>query len=369
MDELKDGIWMRSNAENFQLGGTFNFKPDFLAPARHMQAPEVALLEIRIRGDLTAGAGGSALGRDAAKLVDRFRFVDKQEVINASGAGLRVNQQVELGAAAPDPADLAASGVSNGYLAKLWIPFHLPKAHRPRDTRVPLDHFLEAGEMQLAIAAAFPTNWASLANARIQIFALVIDGRKRELKSRLTLRELAMTRQEDNYDVYGSIRGLYGTSKLTTSGYSSWAAFTTFNSQTLRYPASLESDLLVDRYRTQALPNLHAADEFTLAAPGAVPFVSPDRDQKIGAMIDAKTVHLDLGAAPPTNARLFVSAIKDRDPELAALVAGYGSVADYQAALGAFGKVVTPTDTDRDVTSFLSPLARRFPARIKSTEI
>jgi len=365
MDELKDGILLRSNAEAFALGGTFTFKPDFLAPARHMIAPEVAWLQIRIRGDLTAGAGGSALGRDAAKLVTRFKFLDKQEVINASGAVLRVNQHIEMGAnGPPDPADIAALGVSNGYLAKIHIPLHLPKAHRPRDTRIPLEHFLEGGQLEIVTPAALPTNWSTFLNGRIQIFALVVDGRTRELKSRLTIRELSMTRQEDNYDVYGSLRSLVGTSSLTTSGYSSWAAFTVFNSQTLRYPASLESDQLVDRYRNQFPFALNAADEITLATPGAVPFVTPDRDQKIGAMIDAKTVHIDLLAAPPANPRLLVTAIKDRDPLLAALVAGYANVSDYQAALATQGRVVTQGSGSKDATGYLAQLVRRMPVRL-----
>lgn len=365
--ELEDGILLRSNPETFTLGGTINFKTDFLAAARHMAAPEILWIQVRVSGALTAGAGGSALGRDAAKLVSNLKLTDKDAFVDASGAGLRINSQIELGLRAPDNADLAANGVNNSYVAKVIVPFELPYSQRPRDTRVPLEHFLEGGQIELTCASALPTNWASFTTPTVTIFAKVVDARVRELKSRLVVREQVMSLQEHWYDVYGSIRSLVGHSKLATTGHSSWAAFTTFDSQTLRFPPSVPSDVLIDRYRMER-NSLNAADEITLATPGAVAFVVPDLDQKIGAMVDAKTVHIDLKAAPPTSARLLISAIKDRNAELAALVAGYANVSDYQAALHRFGRVVTPGG-NKPATAFAPHLVRRFPVRISSGNI
>jgi hypothetical protein len=361
MNELQDGIWLRSNPETWSAGGGVNFKLDFLGAARHMKAPEVAFIGIRFAGTVNSAAGTAAAGADAAKLLSNFKFTDAEEVVNCSGHNLRLNEMIELGPRQLDPADLAAGAADEARVFWIVVPFYLFKAERSRDTCIRLEHFLEGGQIECTWGA-LPTGYDGWTGT-VRLFFYVFDGRTPELKSRLTIREVSMTQQETTYDVNGSLRTLVGTSKLTTTSASSWAAFTSFDSQTLRWPAAIESDALVRRYRFHS-DGLNTNDPIVASTPLAVPFVTPDRFQKIGSMPDIKTVHLDLKAAPPTNAKLLIVAIKDRNAGLGALVAGYANVGDYQAAMEARAKVVSAKGNHKPAVQVLPELVRRLPARI-----
>jgi hypothetical protein len=362
MNEFEKGKWFRGNAETFSLGNTINFKTDFLQAARNMAAPEVDRLVIRFTGTVNSSAGTAASGSDAPKLISRFKFTDREPVIDASGHNLRLNEILELGPRQVDMTDLAAGAADATRTWQIVIPFGLPKAERSRDTRVPLEHFLDGGQLELQCASALPTGWDGFTGT-VRICAYVIDGRRRELKSRLTLREVSMPLQEDNYQVNGSVRYLVGTSTLTTTGASSWASNTAFDSQTLGWPAGIESDLLVEDYR-MSNEAFNTNDPFIAATPLAVPFVTPSGYQKTGAMPDMRSFHLSLNAAAPTSARLLMSVIKDRNPELAALVAGYASVSDYAANFAAHGEIVSAKGKNAPVTTMRPDLVRRLPARI-----
>jgi hypothetical protein len=363
MNPNLEGRWFRSESFTYGLGTTFPVKTDFLAQARHMAAPEVAEIVLRFTGTVGAVTGG-ALGRDAAKLYDSVRFTDEEEVINCSGAGLRVVEQLEFGSKQRDPADITSGSTNTAYVHRLRITFEPLKALRSRDTRIRLEHFLEGGEFLIQTASALPTGWAAVqADQRVRVYARVVDGRTKELKSRMTIREQAVTNQEFDYEVNGSIRAAILTSKLATTGYTTLAPYTTFFSRTMEVPPNFETDLVTDRY-VRFSDALGTNDEFLLAAPGAIPLIAPNRFQKIGEMIDAKTLHLDLLQAAPTSGRLITIAIKNRTPNLSALVAGFGSVDDLQVALADRGKVVDGTPGGTDVTGYHPTLVRRLPVRV-----
>lgn len=364
MNPNQEGRWFRSEAQVYALSNSYTIKPDFLAQARHFAAPEVADIVIRFTGTVGAVTGG-ALGRDAAKLYDSVRFTDEEEVINCSGAGLRVLEQMEFGSKQVDPADIASGATNTAYIHELTITFEPLKALRPRDTRIRLEHFLEGGEFIVNTPAALPTGWAAVqSDQRFRVFVRVVDGRTRELKSRMVIRETAAnTNQEFDYEVSGSVRAALVTSKLPTTGYTSLAAYTTIFSRTMETPPSFETSLLRQRYRRYS-DALGTNDEFLLAAPGAIPLVCPNRDQKIGEMINTKTFHLDFLAAAPTNARLLTCAIKNRTPNLAALVMGFGTPAELQAAIATHGRVVDGSPGGSPASGYLADLARRLPLRL-----
>ncbi len=366
MNELQDGIWLRSRAEAFALSGVISFDLSFLSAARHMAAPEVAALEIRISGTVNSSAGTDASGFDACKLVDNFRFTDKDIVVDCSGQGLRLNEIIELGERQVDMTTLAAGAADAVRTFGIVIPFHLPKAERPRDTRVPLEHFLEGGQIDLAMPAALPTGWDGFTAGTVQLRALVVDGRRKELKSRLVIREEQVTLQEHWYGVNGSCRSLVLHSKLTTTSQTSLAGFTVFNSTTLKLPPNAENDMLVRRYRLQGGGGVgfSTADPIIAATPLAVPLITPDQLQKIGAMPDLKTCHVLLNGAAPAGGRMLISAIKDRNVDLALLVGQFGSLSDYQAALMQRGRVVSAKGKNVPATEFLANLVRRLPVEV-----
>jgi hypothetical protein len=192
----------------------------------------------------------------------------------------------------------------------------------------------------------------------------VRDGRVRELKSRRRIKEEAMTQQEFDYQVNGFLRNAFITSKLTTTGYTSLAAFTTLNSRTLKLPPAYETHMLVDEYRREATGGLSTTDEFVLAAPGAIPLCGARKGQKIGKMLDTKSLHIDLLAAAPASGRLLTDVIIDRSGELAALQEGYGSPGELQSALKAHGVVVGEAG-NYPVNAFNAMLGRKLPLRVK----
>jgi len=365
MNPEQRGIPFRSNPEVYALGQTTTFRLNFLEGARSMVAPEVNEIDVVFTGTVGAVTGG-ALGRDAAKLFDTIKFIDAGgEVITASGAGLRVLEQLEVGSKQVDPADIASGATNTNYRYRLRIMFAPPRrGERARDTSIPLAHFLEGGEFSITTPAAVPTGWAAVqANQRMQLFAYVQDGRTRELKSRRRIKEEAVTVQEFQYQINGLCRAAILTSKLATTGYTDLSSLTALNSTTLRWPASYPTADLVDDYLINS-DAVSTADEFTRAATGAIGIVLPERDQQLGRLPDLRTLHLDLLAAAPAGARLLTDTIVDRDGTLAAITEGYASPGDLAAAVKAHGVVVGAAGS-YPVREFNAGLARKLPIRIK----
>jgi hypothetical protein len=357
------GVPLRSNPEVYQLGAGITIKPDYLAQARQMDAPEIWGIMIRFTGTVGAITGG-ALGRDAAKLFDTVKFRDADDVLNVSGAGCRVLEQLEFGGKQIDPADITSGSTNTTYQYTLRIPFAPWRSVRARDFAIPISNFLDGGEFTLQTPAAVPTGWNTVqSDWRIQLFADVRDGRKKELKSRRRLKEEAVTQIEYDYQVNGFLRAAILTSKLATTGYTSLAAYTTFNSRTAKWPASYQAPLLVDEYRREAT-FLATNDEFLLAAPGAIPLVVPRDEQKTGQMIDTKSFHLDLLQAAPTSGRLITDVLIDRNATQTAMQLGYDGPGPAGAAIKQSG-VVSGKAGNYDVRAFNGELARKLPIRVK----
>lgn len=316
--------------------------------------------------DTTGGGGTTALGRDAPKLFDQVQFSDEQEVIKASGAMLRGLRQIELGAKAVDTADVA-SAVNASYEFRLEIMLKpLDTRHcRPGDFRIPLEHFLEGGVLNWNSAAAVPTGFGPVnADWRVRWEFFVEDGRQRELKSRRRIYEQVVQNQEFDYACNGSIRSAIIGSKLTTTGYTSLSAFSTIFSRTLETPPSFSVNGLRESYR-KGSDVIGSNDEFLLATPAMIPLVFPHRAQRIGKMINAKTLHIDLLAAAPASGRLLLDLVTDRTPLLAAATMGYQSPGELAAAMRRHGQV-QGEQFQYPVEGFNMDLVKRLPVRLKS---
>lgn len=367
MNSKLKGQWLRSESVQYALGSNFPVKLDFLAPALQMTVPEVHRMVFILTGTMNTTAGPTtALGRDAWKLIDRVLLQDEAEVVNASGACLRVLRQVELGAKATDPADLNNfNGLFEYRFEVIFQP--LDTRHiRPRDFTIPVEHFLNGGTLSWATPAAVPTGCGPVAGDwRLRVEMLVADGRVRELKSRRRIFEQVINQQEFQYPANGSIRQAIITSKLTTTGYTTLVGETNLYSRTLDLPPNFAVSSLVADY-VQGADSLGANDEFLLAAPGAIPLVVPYRAQKIGRMINAPTIHLDLLQAAPASARLLLDLVIDRTPNLAALTMGYQSPGALSQAIQQHGVVKGASDSYK-ASSFYQPLLKRLPVQIDPT--
>jgi hypothetical protein len=344
-------------------GSTLDVDLSFLAGARHMTAPEVCELVFHFTGTVTP-VGGTLQGEDFAKFFEGIIFRDEAEMVNASGAMLRLLAFSELGDKYIDPADIAV-GVATAVNYRLPLLFEPldTRCVRPRDFRVPLVNFLEGGNLLVRLAAALPTNaGVTAASWNVIVFARVVDGRKPELKSRRRILEQVVNQQEFDYQTNGSIRHAIIGSKLTTTGYTDLVGFSTIYSRTMDMPPAFQTHILVDEYRRSA-DSLSATDEFILAAPGGIPLIFPGRGKKIGQMIDSPTLHIDLGAAAPASGRLLTDCVVNRTPNLAALGAGYGSPEDLATAVQSHGRAVGAAGNMK-ATEMPRNLARKMPIRV-----
>jgi len=358
----------RSEQVQYGLSAGFPVKLDFLSAARQMQVPEVAKMSFILTGtmDTTGGGGTTALGADAAKLFDQIRLSDEAEVIKASGALLRLQRQMELGSKAVDPGDVA-SAVNANYEFRMEFYFKPldTRACRPQDFRVPLEHFLDGGILEWNSAAAVPTGFGPVnADWRVRVEMDVEDARVKELKSRRRVYEQVVQNQDFEYAAPGSIRTAIVGSKLTTTGYTSLAAFTTIFSRTLELPPNFVVSGLREDYR-QGADAIGANDNFLAATPTAIPLVFPHRFQRTGKMIDAKTLHIDLLQAAPASGRLLLDLVVNRTPNLAALVMGYPTPGELAQAIKARGQIVGEGSNYPVAGSNLT-LAQRLPIRIKA---
>jgi len=153
------------------------------------------------------------------------------------------------------------------------------------------------------------------------------------------------------------------TVRLLADFPTSLAANTTIFSRTMDLPPAFQTHILVDQYRRSS-DALGASDEFTLAAPGAIPLIVPTRAKKIGTMIDTPTLHIDLLRAAPASGRLLLDTLVNRTPNMAALGAGYGSPEDLATAINASGQVVGAAG-NMSAREVPKALARKMPIRIK----
>jgi hypothetical protein len=361
------GIWLRGEPIVYGLNNNFPVKLDFLNKARQLDVPEVHVSSLVMTGtnDTTGAGGTTALGRDFAKLFSRVQYIDNQEVVNASGPMLRILRQVELGAKATDPADNASASVQMENRFDIhWVPLDT-RALRPRDFAIPVEHFLEGGQFNFTTPAAVPTGWGPFnADWRVQAEFKVHNGRTRELKSQRRIFEQVISQQEFEYPAVGALRSAIIGSALTTTGYTSLAAFTTIFSRTLDLPPTFRTNSLREDYRKGA-DVIGTNDEFLLATPGAIPLAFPLRAQKIGSMIDLpKSLHIDLLAAAPASGRLLLDLVVDRPPNLAALVMGYNSPGELARAVNQYGEIVIGDGDNPKASTFNATLARRLPIRL-----
>lgn len=374
MNADQKGIALRSNPEVYSLNNGIAFKTDFLAQARNMAAPEITEIDFLFEGTV-GGVTATALGRDAAKLIDTIQLFDGEERVNVSGAGHRCWEQMELGNRRRDPATVASGATNTAYTYRWRIPFcSFDKAYRGDDFSIPLPDLLEGGQIRIMTPAAVPTGYAAVqSDWKVTCYAYVRDARKREAKARRRLREEQVTQQEYDYQIHGSLRAAILTSKLTTTGYTELRAlYTSFNSRTMKWPANYIVDELVDNYlmNTNGIdnsgPSSAVADEFLLTATtaGAIAIVCPDRDQKTGQMIDTATMHLDLRAAAPTGGRLLTDVVTDRRGDTNATWLGYASPGEAMNAVKNRGRINGGDGRTYPVSAFNAALAKRMPVRI-----
>ncbi len=355
-----DGTYYASNPEAFGLSSVLNIKTDFLAKSRKMAAPEIAEMIIRFNGSV-AGVTGGALGIDTYKLVKKLIIQDDEEFVNISGASIRVLEQMDFGSKQVDPADVASAATSSSFVSTIRFTFEPPRMHRPKDFRVPTINLLEAGTLQLQLADALPTGWGTT-SLSCRVWCRVVDGRKKELKSRRKVTEQSFNRDDDFYPIDGAIRALLLSSVLTTTGYTDLSGITVQNSTNLEIFPDFPNGLAIDRYiRSSDSPLSATLDQ--VRAKTAISIISPDRNQKIGAMPMVKAAHLRMGSTP-ASCVLIRDVLVNRPMNVSGLLVNQPDQLSYQRAVTTSGRVRDGKSGGTPVTQYNPDLARILPIRV-----
>lgn len=358
--QVDKGKWYRSKEISFSNNGREVVDPNFLTKALgEHAAPEIAEIIIRCYGSVTA-TGGAVDGTDAHKLLERVRFTDRAgELVNLPGSILKVIDEMENQGAHLPGANIAEDATDAAYNFFTRLDFEPNFAWNPSDTRVPLNHWLNGGELSLEFQT--PDNFASLSLTFV-VFVRVVDNRFRDLKSRMVWKEYAVTQQEFDYHVGGSLRAALLTSDLSNTGYTSLAGFTEFDFRDLdlyRHPLAM----LQEDYRRER-PAPISDDQFLATAPGAIPLVVPYKDQRVGSMANLETFHMRLNGAAPTGGRIAFCVIENRSGDLGVEWTGAGSVAELQALIRQRGRIPGPKGSKKAM-HFPAKLQRRLPIRVQ----
>lgn len=369
MNVLNQGKYFRSRAYNVTLNGKVSVEMNFINPALTWDAADIVEWKFRLFGTVKGGGGGAALGRDAAKWFSQIRVTSRQPHVFASGATLRVNEQEEWGATSVDPADVA-SGVTNAnYEYFLSIPYEHNKSSDDRDAVISAVGFMNnGGRVDVVFPSAEPTNWDPIASGvtslQFELWAIVKEGRKKQVSSLLCIQEYSLTVNDDQISVDGLLRALTLTSQLVTTGYTSMAGLTALDSRTLEYEAATDPRLLKERYKRSHFA-FAPADENLLATPGAIPWFFPDTGQKMSQLPLLTKCHIRLNAAVPTESRFLVSAYQDRNPNYSASAAGYEDVNAFLHDMKKYG-VVRGLVEDIPVTQMDTRMVNKLPLQIKA---
>lgn len=367
MTPERSGIPARSRQYDFAAGGKFQVEKDFLGTYLSMDAPDIHSWRLRLFGTVTSGSGGPALGRDFAKLIANLRIKAGQEIVDCSGASLRVNEMEERGAQFKEYIDdIPASTTAQPVDAYIEIPYTFSdKGSDDRDSPLSLRGFLQAGgRVDVKFANSLPTNYASV-DLQLELYADIKEGVKNQVSALLVIQEFSLELPEDQINVQGLLRALTMTSVLDTTGYDSQAVFDAkgLDSKTLKFESGLAPSVLRDGYRrSHAMP--YVFDENLLPTPGATPWFWPKRFQKLSELPLMDRCHVKLNRDPTTNAVFLIRSYQDRHPRYSAAAAGYNSQKDYIAAIMKYG-VVRGLTEDVPISQLDPNLVNKMPLQIK----
>lgn len=359
------GVCFRSRPIIYGAGQSTNVDLSYLhSPMQRMAAPVTREIIFHFSGSISGTTGGF-VGDDACMIYSKIEIRDKGGVIHdLPGKQVRVRQIIELGQRGQEDADGigtagdVASGATNAsYNFFLRIPFDLELACNGADTALPLLHLVDGGEILVTFGT--PTNTTGITGT-VTVYAVVHDEKERELKSRLVVKQQAMTVLETDYPLNGSVRLLMLTSNPAGTGYTDWplATFPTIDVTELEL-SNFSVAVLRSEY-SRLRWNRATDDPILTGGPDGIPLVVPSNGQRIDKMPDLKSIRIRLPAAPVTSAQLLTAWIEDRYIPLAAQWLGMSDQGEYIEAVNSRGRVKLGYGASVD-PAVLGNLAKRFP--------
>lgn len=356
---------IKSRPITWQAGQQLPIDLSFLDQLSGMKYPEIKEIAIRFVGSVTTANDGTTFNsEDACRILAQIQLDDGADTrVLLSGTSLRAVAQREYGLAHQDPSQQAANTTNTAYEFILKIPYHLRKARRRADTRMPLSD-LRGGNLSLTCCAANPVASVTVNSGTFEIWVRVIEARTGELKSRISWIEANATLAEDSYTINGAIRDAFfvAPQAVGTAGYQSITGMGTVTSQSLDL-SQVPRTMLVDDYRQESTPD----NTNDLAVAGKLyPIRSPGADHKLGTMPDLRTLHLLFSGSLPTGTKFVCCKVVMRNPTLSARAMGFTNEAELSAALGTHGVVKNaPGGQAKHVTQWTPGLRKVLPLRLQ----
>lgn len=374
----------RSQPLQYASGALLTVPTNFLDAARKLSAPVIEKLLIRINFAVTTGTSGSPL----ARLAEIFTAVKVQDQagdrVNLRGTSLYRTNQIEHGLGYSDGADLAASGSPTGSFF-MEVPLTPRKARRRNDYGMPLLEFLDGGQMSMQLSASASLGAAQEitaitgASTSFEVYALIREERRRELKSRVCWMDYDVTVSEYTYPINGSLRWFEyfvgevawhgGTTHVAQNITSRTVDLTLIPDVVLRKLYALESHPQTgDGLGLKTAATVRNMD---LAVAGySIPAVFPRLDEKIVTEYDCTGFHFRTDAAITTGniPKMIYSVITDRQAALSAKTLGAPSQEKLAAAIAKYGRVKTALGGTSDTlaTSWAQNVVKRLPITLKA---
>lgn len=363
------GMTLRSNPYTWVNNSNLEIDRSFLKQAiGKMRAPVIRELIFHARLQVT-GVTATLLAKDAHKVFQRITVGDRGGLLfDCSGAVARLIEQMEIGAGYQEPNNgtaLASAATTDVYDVFSRVIFDVEKAHRGADTALPLNHLFDGGK--LTVRCGTPPG-CTMTGATIRVYAEVHEEREPEAKTRMSWRERAISKAEDDYSIGGSLRAAFITSVLDTTGHTALDTETaTITSKTLEM-FDLDQAILQQIYKRLVGHNQariiagDSVDGFlnSLTAPDAIALRVPSKGQHIGKMEDLQTLHLKLVSAP-TGGVLVTCQLEDRNVDLARETMGFETMEDYASAVAEMGAVAAKGKSNKAAGLWPAKLARRMP--------
>jgi hypothetical protein len=354
--------------------GSLNFPIQFLEPARRMISPEVERLKLRMKARLTVANGTVLEGATLCQLFSDVQFKDAAgDRVKLHASSLRIVNWLEKGAAFRDPLDLTA-GANQDVVFELEIPLAPLRARRRADFRVAIDEILDGGELNLfcKAGATLPTDGADavVVSATAQWYARLVEGHKREGKSRMTWLEYNLSQLEYTYPAQGWVRYLAAYVGQAGERAGHRIAAQNITSRTLDI-TNIPDDILRSEYLAE-MPYMGGdsagvtAVEDPVAKGAVVPLHYPQLDQKQLQNPDCQTVHVQFLTSIPDPAdqpKMLVCSVTDRSTSLFQRVAKADSPNKLAAAIDNIGYVKGADGGHEPPDAFTATALRRLPMK------
>jgi len=289
-------LTFRSEALTWASGSQRNLPLDFI-PDVGPQGGRLVIESMQIRSSLNLTSTTSSMkGENMCSFVKRLRVRDADgDLINCTGAGLRLHQIAELGIHGPaEPSDLGTSTTAAKVFTHV-IPFCPPRSRRRWDTAVPVSHLKSAGgsgqggaiELEMpAVSDLDDSDSVAINSGTYEFYFHCREEFDNEIHTRTELKEITSAANNDHYIPAngGWLRylSMFLTPANSDNGAPDISACTAVHIDQLKM-ANIRPEILVNQFAKESVFSQRdfATNPFTASTIAAIPLIFPRTDGKL----------------------------------------------------------------------------------------